>query len=106
MSSRWTMSPIKFSGPAGESNPDFLVAGQASSRWTSSSYRRLKFRPGIEPGLPPYRGGVLPKTLTDQIISDPGWNRTIGLLDVTQASLPLDYGIVQVTGVRVELTNS
>jgi hypothetical protein len=27
--------PISFSGPAGESNPDLLVAGQASSRWTS-----------------------------------------------------------------------
>jgi hypothetical protein len=27
--------PITFSGPAGESNPDLLVASQASSRWTS-----------------------------------------------------------------------
>ncbi len=67
---------------------------------------RLKVRPGIEPGLPPYRGGVLPQHLQTNFTSDPGWNRTIDFLDVDQASLPLDHGIVLVTGVRVELTNS
>ena len=34
------------------------------------------------------------KTPTDQLsVSDPGWNRTITFLGVTQASLPLDHGI-------------
>ena len=32
------MSPFLFSGPAGESNPDLLVASQASFRWTSSPF--------------------------------------------------------------------
>ena len=66
----------------------------------------VKVRPGIEPGLPPYRGGVLPQHLQTNFISDPGWNRTIDFLDVTQASLPLDHGIVRVTGVGFEPTNS
>lgn len=36
-SSRWTSSPrvLPRNGPAGESNPDLLVASQASSHWTS-----------------------------------------------------------------------
>ena len=57
--------PVTFSGPAGESNSDLLVAGQASSRWTSSPLDSFlpEVRPGIEPGLPPYHGGVLPKHL-------------------------------------------
>ncbi len=29
------------SGPAGESNPDLLVANQTSSRWTSRPFRTL-----------------------------------------------------------------
>ena len=56
---------------AGESNPDLLVASQASSRWTSSPLSP-EVRPGIEPGLPPYRGGVLPEHLQtiSQVIPD------------------------------------
>ena len=103
VSSRWTMSPFVFSGPAGESNPDLLSASEASSRWTSrpsSSEVRL----GIEPSLPPYHGGVQPQHL--QTTSDPGWNRTITFLDVAQASLPLDHGIKSVTEVGVEPTKS
>jgi hypothetical protein len=53
-----------------------------------------KVRPGIEPGLPPYRGGVPPKHLQTGCQNDPGWNRTIAFLVVTQASSPLDHGIV------------
>ena len=79
-----SLTPIS-SGPAGESNPDLLVASQASSRWTSSPFCFMHCK---------------------STASDPGWNRTIDFLDVTQASLPLDHGIVLVTGVRVELTNS
>lgn len=43
-------------------------------------------RPGIEPGLRPYHRRVLPQHLQTDCISDHGWNRTIGLLLVTQAS--------------------
>jgi hypothetical protein len=97
--------PISFSGPAGESNPDLLVASQASSRWTSRPCLLSEVRPGIEPGLPPYQGGVRPKHL--QTTSDPGWNRTITFLVVAQASLPLDHGInLSVTEVGVEPTKS
>ena len=40
--------------------------------------------------------------------SDPGWNRTSTFLHVTQASLPLDHGIVvsQVIRVGIEPTES
>ncbi len=65
--------PVSFHWTAGESNPDFLIASQASFRWTSSPFvRDEEVRPGFEPGLPPYRGGVPPKTPTDR--SDPGWS--------------------------------
>jgi hypothetical protein len=38
--------------------------------------------------------------------SDPRWNRTSTFLVVTQASLPLDQGIIPVTGVGVEPTGT
>ena len=67
-------------------------------------------RPGIEPGPPPYHGGVLPEHLQTVLLllhSDPGWNRTITLLGVIQASSPLDHGIMlSVTEVGVEPTKS
>ena len=64
--------------------PATLTSIQASCRWTggpllSLQYlspcarhtpvcrARLRVRPGVEPGLPPYRGGVPPKTPTDRI---------------------------------------
>ena len=56
------LSTSAHSGPAGESNPDLLVAGQVSSRWTSRPWFR-EVRPGIEPGLRPYHGRVLPEHL-------------------------------------------
>ena len=69
--------------------PSTLASIQVSCRWTSRPLlslqylspcarhtpvcrARLRVRPGFEPGLPPYRGGVPPKTPTDQ--SDPGWS--------------------------------
>ena len=56
------LSTLAHSGPAGESNPDLLVAVQVSSRLTSRpSFREV--RPGIEPGLRPYHGRVLPEHL-------------------------------------------
>jgi hypothetical protein len=89
-------------------NPDFLLARQASFRWTSSPLTK-EVRPGIEPGLPPYRGGVPPEHLQTNCQNDPGWNRTIVLLVVTQASWPLDHGIgllLQVAEMGVEPTKS
>ena len=53
--SSFTLPPSSFpKWTAGESNPDLLVASQASSRWTSSPFvRDAEVRPGFEPGLPP-----------------------------------------------------
>ena len=108
VSSRWTMSP--FSGPAGESNPDLLGANEASSRWTSRPCLLSEVRLGIEPSLPLYQSGVQPQHLQTKVFphrSDPGWNRTITFLVVTQVSSPLDHGIkLSVTEVGVEPTGT
>ena len=67
-------------------------------------------RLGIEPSLPPYHGGVQPQHLQTNVFStfsDPGWNRTITFLHVTQVSSPLDHGIkLPVTEVGVEPTGT
>ena len=65
-------------------------------------------RPGVEPGLPPYRGGVLPKHLQTVFnISDPGRTCTVVFLAIAQASLLLDHGIVSpVTEVGLEPTGT
>ena len=67
-------------------------------------------RLGIEPSLPPYQSGVQPQHLQTKVFSvcsDPGWNRTITFLVVTQAPLPLDHGIkLSVTEVGVEPTGT
>src|SRR5262245_39350147 len=95
------MSPIAFSGLAGESNPDLLGASEASSRWTSRPCCLSEVRLGIEPSLPLYQSGVQPQHLQTTVFShrsDPGWNRTITFLHVTQAPSPLDHGIVSDRG--------
>ena len=62
-------------------------------------------RLGIEPSFPLYQSGVQPQHL--QTKSNPGWNRTITFLHVTQVSSPLDHGIkLSVTEVGVEPTQS
>ena len=79
---------------AGESNPDYLGANQASSRWTSGPHLERSVRE-LNPVF----------LLTEEVCcrntyrpflrnSDPGWSRTIAFLVVTQASSPLDHGIV------------
>src|SRR3954469_23192597 len=104
------MSPFACSGPAGESNPDLLVAGQASSRWTSRPCFLPEVRLGIEPSLPLYQSGVQPQQLQTKVFphcSNPGWNRTITFLHITQASSPLDHGIkFSVTEAGVEPTGT
>ena len=59
---------------AGESNPDFLVAGQVSSHWTSRPCRSTEVIPeGVEPPSPGCKPGALP--LDQRTIADrwPGW---------------------------------
>ena len=82
----WASRPRKAVGvppvnqwTAGELNPDLLVAGQASSRWTSRPFLIPEVRPGVEPGLLPYQSSVRPQHL--QTISSlaprciPAWAR-------------------------------
>ena len=89
---------------AGESNPDFLLARQVSSRWTSSPSKiHAEVRPGFEPGLPPYRGGVPPQHLQTQVTRTE-LNRRF--LNVNQASSPLDHEVAPVAEARVELAKS
>ncbi len=106
VSSRWTMSPCVSSGPDGSrTHHTDLARVSRPQRHAGPSYCR-EVRPGIEPGLRPYHGRVLPEHLQTILWSDPGWNRTTHtrsfLLHVTQASSPLDHGIVAVTEVGVE----
>ena len=120
VSSRWTISPFVFQWTAWESNP--------------GTDRRLVHRP-CKGQSPPtacrpvccsersVRESNPVSVLTTDVCSrntyrpflssDPGWNRTTGthaqrgsLLHVTQASSPLDHGIVSVTRVGVEPTKS
>jgi hypothetical protein len=101
--------PISFSGPAGESNPDLLVAGQASSRWTSRpcSVRGPSGNRTRPSALPRRCAAAAPTDQKSEHYSDPGWNRTITFLDVGQVSSPLDHGIkLSVTEVGVEPTKS
>jgi hypothetical protein len=103
-----------FQWTAGESNPDLLVASQASSRYYEPpfSLNSAKVRPGVEPGPPPYHRGVPPVTTADQTLcSHPGRTRTCDILLVRQASWPLDDGtrnkrIRSVAEVGVEPTST
>ena len=100
--------PVVSSGPDGSrTQPAPTLQGSVAS-WEHASPSSSEVRPGVEPGLPPYRGGVLPKHLQTIFISDPGWNRTSTFLVVTQASSPLDHGIVflSVTEVGLEPTGT
>ena len=109
VSSRWTMSPSRSVDRPGNRTPissvqtRHLPVGRAA-------HVLSEVRLGIEPSLPPYQSGVQPQHLQTRVFphrSDPGWNRTITFLVVTQAPLPLDHGIgLTVTEVGVEPTTS
>ena len=104
-SARWTISPFAFSGPHGSrTHHTDLARVSRPQRHAGPSCREV--RPGIEPGLLPYHGSVRPKHLQTNFKSDPGWNRTITLLHVTQASSPLDHGTIRVTEAGVEPAKS
>ena len=74
MSSLWTMSPSD-SGPPGSRTPiSWLQARRRPVGPAALAVRCAEVRPGIEPGLPPYHGGVLPKhlqTTTVEVIPRP-----------------------------------
>ena len=71
-----------------------LIAPILQGSVASTEHASPEVRSGIEPDLPPYRGGVLPEHLqTFCSRSDPGRTRTVVFLAVAQASLPLDHGI-------------
>ena len=92
VSSRWTMSPfISVDRPGNRTPISWLQARHLAVG--RAAHVLSEVRPGIEPGLPPYQGGVQPQHLQTMLCIDPGWNRTITFLDVAQASLPLDHGI-------------
>src|SRR5210317_1158281 len=77
--------PKLLSGPEG--NRTLLTDLARISRLLGhASPFHSEVRPGIEPGLRPYHRRVLPQHLQTVRFSDHGWNRTIGLLLVTQAS--------------------
>ena len=109
VSSRWTMSPFHSVDRPGNRTPissvqtRHLPVGRAA-------HVLSEVRLGIEPSLPPYQSGVQPQHLQTKLFphrSDPGWNRTITFLVVTQAPSPLDHGIkFSVTEVGVEPTQS
>jgi hypothetical protein len=103
VSSRWTMSPSSAVDRPGNRTP--ISSVQTRHLPVGRAAQLSEVRLGIEPSLPPYHGGVQPQHL--QTTSDPGWNRTITFLHVTQVSSPLDHGIkLLVTEVGVEPTQS
>ena len=83
---------------AGELDPDFLLAGQVSSRWTSSPNRERSVRE-LNPVFLLTEEACRRNTYRpSQVIPDHGYsprcpNRTFSFLVVTQASSPLDHGI-------------
>lgn len=91
-SSRWTISPCSSSGPPGTRTPiawmqtKRLPLGPAAlvSRGPSGTRIRSSSLPRKRAAENTYRPS-----------SDPGWTRTITFLVVTQASSPLDHGIIE-----------
>ncbi len=59
-SSHWTISPYSFSGPDGGRTHHTDLARVSRLPGTCQPTNR-EVRPGVEPGLPPYRGGVPPE---------------------------------------------
>ena len=74
VSSRWTMSPLDFSGPHGSRTHHTDLARVSRPQRHAGPFVG-EVRPGIEPGLRPYHGRVRPKHLqTSSSSSDRGWS--------------------------------
>ena len=92
VSSHWTISPL-FSGPHGSrTHRTDLARVSRPQRHAGPSSRGPSGNRTRSPSLPRTCAAGTP---TDQCASDPGWNRTSTFLHVTQASSPLDHGIIQ-----------
>ena len=86
--------PVCLSGPMGI-EPDHTDCKIKSSSLGHAGPLSREVRPGIEPGLPSLpQTACCHNTYRPFVTSDPGWNRTIALLGVIQASSPLDHGIM------------
>ena len=67
VSSRWTMSPFRSVDRPGNRTPISWV--QARHLPVRRAAHSSEVRPGIEPGLPPYQGGVQPQHLQTAAIA-------------------------------------
>ncbi len=84
---------LNFSGPARESNPDLLLARQASFRWTSRpSPLNRQGPPGARTRTTSLPRRHAASNTCGPEVSRPGRTRTCDILFVRQASWPLDDG--------------
>jgi hypothetical protein len=83
--------PIRQVDRPGSRTPISCLQGRRLPVGPAAHRSPAKVRPGLEPGPPPYRGGMPPVTPADRN-SRPGRTRTCGILLVRQASWPLDDG--------------
>ncbi len=97
VSSRWTMSPspsfVEWTG--WESNPPHRSCEDQSPPRNMPAHRLQRSTRELNPVFRRTKAACHRNTCRPSVLSnnDPGWNRTIGLLDVGQASSPLDHGI-------------
>ncbi len=107
---RWTMSPyLQWTG--WESNPSHRLCKSQSPPLEHASpiVRGPRWESSPVSGTDAQRWSLTTEVCcqnTYRPSSDPGWNRTITLLGVIQASSPLDHGIMSVTEAGVEPAKS
>ena len=77
--------PLKWS--VGESNPDYLGASQASSRWTNAPlFCCREVRPVIEPSPRPYQRRVRPQHLQTVVVIPDGVEPSVSWLSSRRRS--------------------
>ena len=84
--------PYSRSGPAGESNPDLLVASQASSRWTSSPCSCQRSVRELNPVFRLTKAACCRNTYRPISVIPDGIEPSLSWMSA-QASSPLDHGI-------------